>query len=109
VPYPEDLLSSANKVAHPQACAGARVVSILLQPVARTPRQSAQSVNGDGADATATEFLSGCERRYVGLDVVEDVWRRSDLSHDQALALADTEKHAPRASKRGLAGTRGAR
>ncbi len=48
-------------------------------------------------------------RRYVGLDVVEDVWRRSDLSHDQALALADTEKHAPRASKRGLAGTRGAR
>lgn len=35
-------------------------------------------------------------RRYLGLDVVEEVWRRSDLSETQALALADEEKHAAR-------------
>jgi predicted transcriptional regulator len=35
-------------------------------------------------------------RRYVGRDVVEDVWRRSDLGEDDALALADEEKHAAR-------------
>lgn len=35
-------------------------------------------------------------RNYLGLDVVEDVWGRSDLSEAQALALADEEKHAAR-------------
>ncbi len=35
-------------------------------------------------------------RNYLGLEVVEEVWRRSDLSEAQALALADQEKHAAR-------------
>jgi predicted transcriptional regulator len=35
-------------------------------------------------------------RSYLGLTVVEEVWRRSDLSEEQALALADEEKHAAR-------------
>jgi hypothetical protein len=36
-------------------------------------------------------------RSYLGLDVVEATWQRSDLGEDQALALADAEKHASRA------------
>lgn len=35
-------------------------------------------------------------RRYVGLDVVEEVWRGSDLGEEEGLALADAEKHAAR-------------
>lgn len=35
-------------------------------------------------------------RNYLGLDIVENVWRHSDLSEAQALALADAEKHASR-------------
>ena len=35
-------------------------------------------------------------RSYLGLDVAQAVWRRSDLSEDQALKLADDEKHAAR-------------
>jgi hypothetical protein len=37
-------------------------------------------------------------RRYLGLDVVEEVWRRSDLGEAEAMALADEEKHAARGS-----------
>jgi hypothetical protein len=35
-------------------------------------------------------------RSYLGLTVLEEVWRRSDLGEEQALALADEEKHAAR-------------
>ncbi len=35
-------------------------------------------------------------RSYLGLDVAQAVWRRSDLSEEQALKLADDEKHAAR-------------
>jgi predicted transcriptional regulator len=35
-------------------------------------------------------------RSYLGLDVVEATWRRSDLDEAAALELADAEKHAAR-------------
>jgi len=35
-------------------------------------------------------------RSYLGFDVVEAAWQRSDLGEDEALALADAEKHASR-------------
>jgi predicted transcriptional regulator len=38
-------------------------------------------------------------RSYLGLDVVQAVWTRSDLTEEQALRLADAEKHAARRSQ----------
>lgn len=35
-------------------------------------------------------------RRYLGLDVVQEIWRRSDLGVAEAMALADEAKHAAR-------------
>ncbi len=35
-------------------------------------------------------------RSYLGLDVAQAVWRRSYLSEEQALKLADDERHAAR-------------
>jgi predicted transcriptional regulator len=35
-------------------------------------------------------------RSYLGLDVIEAAWQRSDFDEDEALALADVEKHASR-------------
>jgi len=35
-------------------------------------------------------------RSDLGLDIVEEVWRSSDLSEAEALALTDEEKHAAR-------------
>jgi len=35
-------------------------------------------------------------RSYLGPDVVEEIWRHSDLSEVEALALDDEEKHAAR-------------
>jgi hypothetical protein len=35
-------------------------------------------------------------RSYLGLMVVEEVWRGSDLTEEQAMAIADDEKRAAR-------------
>lgn len=35
-------------------------------------------------------------RSYLGLEVIENVWARSDLSEDEALDLAYTELHDAR-------------
>lgn len=48
------------------------------------------------SDRDESAVIEDAVRRYVGLDVVADVWQHSDLSEDQALALADAEKHAAR-------------
>lgn len=47
-------------------------------------------------DRDESAVVEDALRRYVGLDVVEAVWRRSDLGEGEALALADEEKHAAR-------------
>ena len=38
-------------------------------------------------------------RRYLGLESMEAIWRRTDLSEDEALALAYQEVHAAREQK----------
>jgi predicted transcriptional regulator len=47
-------------------------------------------------DRDASDVIEDAVRRYVGLDVVEAVWARSDRGEDEAIALADEEKHAAR-------------
>lgn len=42
------------------------------------------------------EILEEALRSYLGLDVIENVWARSDLTEDEALSLAYREVHASR-------------
>lgn len=42
------------------------------------------------------EVMEEALRSYLGLDVIENVWARSDLSEDEALELAYTELHDAR-------------
>lgn len=43
-----------------------------------------------------SQVVEDALRSYLGLDVVEEVWRGSDLTEVEALKLADEEKHAAR-------------
>lgn len=42
------------------------------------------------------EILEEALRSYLGLDVIESVWARSDLAEEEALVLAYSELHASR-------------
>lgn len=42
------------------------------------------------------EVMEEALRLYLGLDVIENVWARSDLAEDDALSLAYEEMHAAR-------------
>ncbi len=42
------------------------------------------------------QIVEDALRRYLGLDVVNEVWGGSDLSEAEAPALADEQKHAAR-------------
>ena len=42
------------------------------------------------------EVMEEALRSYLGLEVIENVWARSDLSEDEALKLAYTELHDTR-------------
>lgn len=42
------------------------------------------------------EVMEEALRGYLGLDVIENVWARSDLNEDEALELAYTELHDAR-------------
>lgn len=42
------------------------------------------------------EVMEEALRSYLGLDVIENVWARSDLAEDEALELAYREIHASR-------------
>jgi hypothetical protein len=42
------------------------------------------------------EILEEALRSYLGLEVIENVWARSDLAEDEALELAYKEIHASR-------------
>jgi hypothetical protein len=57
--------------------------------------EAARSVAARG-DRGESDVVEDALRSYLGLDVVDAVWRRSDLGEDEALALADEEKHAAR-------------
>lgn len=45
------------------------------------------------------QVLEEALRRYLGLESMETIWRRTDLSEDEALALAYQEVHAAREQK----------
>lgn len=42
------------------------------------------------------EIMEEALRSYLGLDVLENVWAKSDLAEDEALELAYKEIHASR-------------
>ena len=42
------------------------------------------------------EVMEEALRSYLGLDVIENVWAKSDLDEDEALELAYREIHASR-------------
>jgi hypothetical protein len=42
------------------------------------------------------EVMEEALRGYLGLDVIENVWAKSDLAEDEALELAYREIHASR-------------
>ncbi len=45
------------------------------------------------------EVVEEALRRYLGLDVLERVWARSDLSEEEALQIAYEELHRARSEK----------
>jgi hypothetical protein len=53
-------------------------------------------------DARDSDVMERALRAYLGFDVVERVWSRSDLSEDEAMTLAVAEPHAMRAERRAL-------
>jgi predicted transcriptional regulator len=47
------------------------------------------------------EVLEAALRQYMGVEVLERVWSRSDLSDDEALEIAYRELHAARRGRAG--------
>lgn len=47
-----------------------------------------------------SDIVEDALRRYLGLEVLEKVWSRSDLTEEAALKLANDEVHASRREKR---------
>ena len=43
-----------------------------------------------------SEVFEAALRRYLGFELLDQVWSRSDLEEDEAMALADEAKHATR-------------
>jgi hypothetical protein len=47
-----------------------------------------------------SQVVEDALRAYLGFDVVEQVWARSDLDEDEAMRLAVAETHAVRRDRR---------
>lgn len=60
----------------------------------------AAKVNAARTDRRDSEVVEKALRRYLGFDLLERVWARSDLSEKQAMDLAIAETHAVRRRKR---------
>lgn len=60
----------------------------------------AARVRAARADRRDSEIVEDALRTYLGFDVVEQVWARSDLAEDEAMKLAVTELHAMREENR---------
>jgi hypothetical protein len=43
-----------------------------------------------------SEVVEAALRRYLGFELLDQIWARSDLDEDEAMALADEAKHATR-------------
>lgn len=57
------------------------------------------------ADRRGSEVVEEALRAYLGFDVVDRVWERSDLTEQEAMDLAVSEIHAMREEKRGAGRT----
>jgi hypothetical protein len=56
-------------------------------------------------DQRDSDVVEQALRAFLGLDLVERIWARSDLNEDQAMQLAVSEIHAMRAEKRAARGS----
>ncbi len=60
----------------------------------------AAKVSAARTDRRDSEVVEKALREYLGFDVLDRVWARSDLSEKQAMDLAVSEVHAARRRKR---------
>jgi hypothetical protein len=60
----------------------------------------AAKVRAARTDQRDSELVETALRGYLGFDVVERVWARSELSEKEAMDLAIAETHAARRRKR---------
>jgi len=56
-------------------------------------------------DKRDSDVVEEALRAYLGLNVVERVWARSNLSEDEAMRLAVAETHAARRQRRAARGS----
>ena len=77
-----------------------KVTFYVDEDVLRTAR-----VHAARNDRRDSEIVEAALRAYLGLDVVEQVWARSDLNEDEAMQLAVQELHAMRDERRGPRGS----
>ncbi len=60
----------------------------------------AAKVSAARTDRRDSEVVEKALRQYLGFDVLERVWARSELSEKEAMDLAVSEVHASRRRKR---------
>jgi hypothetical protein len=77
-----------------------KVTFYLDEDVLRAAR--VRAARGDRRDS---EIVEDALRAYLGFDVVERVWARSNLNEDEAMKLAVSEIHALRDEKRAARGS----
>jgi hypothetical protein len=51
-------------------------------------------------DRRDSEIVEDALRSYLGFDVLDSVWARSELTEDEAMELAVSEQHARRDERR---------
>jgi len=56
-------------------------------------------------DRRDSDVVESALRRYLGFDVLERVWSRSDLTEEEAMRIAIEETHAYRSEKRAASGS----
>jgi len=72
-----------------------KVTLYLDQDVLRAAR-----VQAARTDKRDSEVVEEALRAYLGFEVVERIWARSDLTEDAAMRLAVAETHAVRSRRR---------
>lgn len=65
----------------------------------------AARVRAARTDKRDSEVVEAALRAYLGFNVVERVWARSNLSEDEAMRLAVAETHAVRRQRRAARGS----
>jgi hypothetical protein len=82
------------------ATAKRKVTLYLDEDVLRAVR-----VRAARQDRRDSDVFEEALRSYLGFDLLDRVWSRSDLDEDEALKLAVSELHDMRAEKRGARGS----